>query len=147
MGRCEPHIIELTHTGRHGPMDGSRALRTGEVWSQGQPPNDTLRLLRAWNGDIRGSERASTVSRLWLLCRGCKGQQGRTPRAASRSERGMVHGQCLGGFGTLLEARTGRPSENRRCTPVLGGSFKVLDPTLPDSGKPTDGGFTRAELF
>ena len=61
VGRLEHYLLELISTRRHVSMDESRAPRPGEVRSQRQPSDQTLGLLRSWNGNIRGPEQASTV--------------------------------------------------------------------------------------
>ena len=59
--RHNQYILELIHTRWHVPMDESGAPRPGEVRPQRQPSDETLGLLRVWNGDTRSSERADAI--------------------------------------------------------------------------------------
>src|ERR1700742_3158142 len=52
LGPREPFILELIRTRRHGPVDESGTYRTGPVWIQGQPSDETFGLLCSWDGHI-----------------------------------------------------------------------------------------------
>ena len=135
LGSLEPHRLKFVGSRRYDTMDESRTLLPRQIRSQGRPTDEAIRLLRVWDGYLRGVQWACTLHAVSLLRRHPEGYPGRAPIKTKRTRGSGLHGRPMADARSVLGGSATTPAQRYGCPRMFGAGFEGSEDTLPGVGR------------